>query len=440
MLYSMMFVRPVISIDAAHMKTTGGGGTLYIASVKSATDEIYPVALSLMVEPENKAGWKWFLEHLQVCLPILEADHRKEEVAYKRFTFMSDRHKGLTEALKEVFPRNHSCYCAVHIARNVQSLFGKKSAKFVVPLSKTFSTTHAEDLLRRMVPLSRDYIARIDPQVWRSVSWLHDESLPPRYGIVTSNMSEATNSMFEDARDVHWLSSLNMMLTKMVERIAELSAKYKNQSGVVESVTEILRNHWKACSGLMVISMNHESQQLFTVMEPPRIGINRDQTGYNVHLGMKACDCGLWQEHGYPCIHAAAIMKKEQRVSFEELVSLVDDVHTYEYNIELFKNNFLTVCVDKVAPDMTVLPPLFPTKRKGGRPKKKRFRKRSRVASSPTATTTAGGSTGGSTVRCSRCGRVGHNVRTCVARETEGTAHEGGEVDLDLVIPDVNLL
>ena len=59
MLDSLRYVRPVMSLDAAHMKTTGGGGILYMASVKSASDDVYPVALSLMVANENKEGWIW---------------------------------------------------------------------------------------------------------------------------------------------------------------------------------------------------------------------------------------------------------------------------------------------------------------------------------------------------------------------------------------------
>ena len=57
MLHSLRFVRPVLSLDAAHMKTTGGGGTLYIASVTSACNDIFPVAIALTVDNENKGRW-----------------------------------------------------------------------------------------------------------------------------------------------------------------------------------------------------------------------------------------------------------------------------------------------------------------------------------------------------------------------------------------------
>jgi hypothetical protein len=416
-----------MSLDAAHMKTTGGGGTLYIASVKSATNEIYPVAIALMVDPENKAGWLWFLEALDACLPILTAAHPKPNVAYKRFTFISDRNKGLIEALKEVFPSNHSCCCAIHIARNVESQFGRKNAAYVVQLSKTFSTTYADDLMQRMNADTREYVSKIDAQVWRSAAWLQDESLPPRYGIVSSNISESANSMFESARDVHWLSCINMIMTKMVERIATLSEKYRNHSGVVADVESNLRDHWNGCVGMKIIPMNNEREEVFTVLEPPRQGVCRDQTGFNLNTSLKACDCGLWQEHGYPCIHAVAVFRK-QEISFADLLATVGEEHTYEWNVQLFKDNFLTVCIEKLVPDKTVLAPLFVV-RKLGRPKKKRYRKRSRVSTSPSPNPPAGGSkktAGGSKKKCGRCGGEGHNARTCGNRQTDGIA----DVDL----------
>lgn len=239
-------------------------------------------------------------------------------------------------------------------------------------------------------------------------------------------MSESANSMFENARDVHWLSSMNMILTKMVERIATLSEKYTNHSGVVADIELILRDHWNGCVGMKIIPMNNEREEVFTVLEPPRQGVCRDQTGFNLNTSLKACDCGLWQEHGYPCIHAVAVFRK-QEISFADLLATVGEEHTYEWNVQLFKDNFLTVCIEKLVPDKTVLAPLFVV-RKLGRPKKKRYRKRSRVSTSPSPNPPAGGSKktdGGSKKKCSRCGGEGHNARTCGNRRTDGIADVG---------------
>ena len=176
------------------------------------------------------------------------------------------------------------------------------------------------------------------------------------------------------------------------------------------------------------------------MLEPPRQGVHNDPTGYNLNIAMQACDCGMWQEHGYPCIHAVAVFKK-QELNFAELLERVDDIHTYEMNTELFKRNFLTVCIEKVVPDRTVFAPMFKP-RNVGRTKKKRHRKRARLS---TGSPDANGTQGARTTRvnkCRNCGGVGHNARTCLSAKQPYDRTSRGRVVVDRrdSIPDVDLL
>jgi transposase-like protein len=54
-------------------------------------------------------------------------------------TFVSDRDKGLIEAMKEVIPENHLAHCAVHIERNVLTRFGLPASKCIQQIAKAFS-------------------------------------------------------------------------------------------------------------------------------------------------------------------------------------------------------------------------------------------------------------------------------------------------------------
>ncbi|KAG7360725.1 MULE transposase domain containing protein [Nitzschia inconspicua] len=145
----LMCVRPVISIDAAHMRSEWKG-TLYLATVKSALDDLYPVAYAITVDGEDLQGWLWFLEHLKASAPNLITEHFRRECSYKLFTFMSDRGKGLITALRNVFPDNHNCYCVVHIRRNVETEYGKKIANMVTPVSTTSSLPEKRALLTQL--------------------------------------------------------------------------------------------------------------------------------------------------------------------------------------------------------------------------------------------------------------------------------------------------
>jgi hypothetical protein len=55
---ALRFVRPVMSLDAANMRSQWGG-TLYVATVKTACDELFPVAFAIMDKNENQDGWTW---------------------------------------------------------------------------------------------------------------------------------------------------------------------------------------------------------------------------------------------------------------------------------------------------------------------------------------------------------------------------------------------
>jgi transposase-like protein len=154
-------------------------------------------------------GWHYFLQHLNIACPLIATNHPLE--AHKRhgyFTFISDRDKGLVQALKDVFPKNHTTQCSIHIQRNVAAKFSNKVAADICNISKTFSVYQENNMLdniKESSKLAYDYLVGdngIEPSKWRSTEWMKDRTLPPRYGIVSTNISESSNSMYEDASNL----------------------------------------------------------------------------------------------------------------------------------------------------------------------------------------------------------------------------------------------
>ncbi|KAM0946266.1 putative MULE transposase domain-containing protein [Dioscorea sansibarensis] len=74
--------RPVISVDGCWLKGLFGGHLLSAVGI-DANDCIYPIAWAV-VEKENHANWRWFLELLAADLEINNSHH---------WAFMSDRQK-----------------------------------------------------------------------------------------------------------------------------------------------------------------------------------------------------------------------------------------------------------------------------------------------------------------------------------------------------------
>jgi hypothetical protein len=128
---SLSFVRPVVSVDApAHLKGVHKG-TMYVASVMSGANDVYPICFMLVRGNEDGSTWTNFLTLLKEACPILSTQGFHDSVEgmhfpgafldYRHpFVFISDRDKGLKPALEAVFPRNCAVSCAKHIEANVR--------------------------------------------------------------------------------------------------------------------------------------------------------------------------------------------------------------------------------------------------------------------------------------------------------------------------------
>lgn len=413
---TMKYVRPMMSLDATHLKSRWGG-ILYVASVKTGCDEIYPVAFAIMKENENAAGWLWFLENLHNSIPLLVSEHPRTRVMSKYFSFISDRQKGLIPSLLQAFPDNHCCYCAIHIARNTESSVGKGVAKYVHALSCTFSHRKSAELMTKIEqksPEARAYLEGIPPHQWKGTAWIDDETLPPRFGITTTNMSEATNSMLESARDCSWFECIDTILKKMMNRIVINREKHKGKSGVVENMLGILQKRWENCAGFQIVQIQ-ENGTLFNITRQSR-GRSEPGRSFTIDIANKMCECGQWQEHCVPCVDAIAYYKLHENRTIQYIMdNFVDIQYTYGNISELLKTNIVPVCLETITFDGCTLPPRPSKKRSTGRPKKVRIRKRSRWAHEPEK----------SSIVCSRCKEPGHNVRTCLLREELGLRNNG---------------
>lgn len=468
---------------------------MYVATVKTGCDDIYPVAVAVTADNENTEGWRWFLENLKEACPILvtgppkdeeeneeqvrteeeqveeeerleqddhgvkedegteedneegvvltmsdydaldkmEEENRRNEYedesqtnedggegtvrfeGFDYFRFISDREKGLKKALLEVFPRNHTSFCAVHIQRNAEGLgYGKDGGKDVVNLAKTFSMARAEEILINMPVKVRKYVEEIEPLQWRNTSWIRHPELPPRFGIISSNDAEATNSMFEEARHGPWLFSLDEMLGTMAERITKLRDECDHRRGIVPKVEAKLSVLWEE-SALYEVAMVERGCDIFRVTK-----IHTDTTTsdwwlregkrFNVNVEKSECDCGKWQGLGYPCVHAVAYLKQYAGLTFKQMLRLggVKAFYTFRNERELLSRCFHTICMDTLVRDLATRPPKVNEKKKKAGRKKKDARLRRRTAVSETEK---------SPIVCSQCGQRGHNRRTCLLRQ-----------------------
>lgn len=101
-------VRPIICLDGCHIKTDCEGIILTAVGL-DANNCIYPIAYAV-VEKEKSESWSWFLEHLMADMKIPKDT--------EKLTFMSDKQKGLIDAIEKLMPNSEHRFCVVHLYNN----------------------------------------------------------------------------------------------------------------------------------------------------------------------------------------------------------------------------------------------------------------------------------------------------------------------------------
>jgi hypothetical protein len=177
-------------------------------------------------------------------------------------------------------------------------------------------------------------------------------------------MSESANNMFEESRNGSWLYGLHTMLYEITERNDLLREKVHEKTGVVEKIACLMDKRWKNCTGSKVIQIQ-QNGSIFTVVGPTRRGSVNNRC-FTIDVLNKRFDCGVWQDHGIPCLHATANYKVHKRLMLGQVLSdQVPPVYTYEYQRSILKNNVIPVCLDTIAHDGITLPPIVSEKKCG---------------------------------------------------------------------------
>jgi hypothetical protein len=214
---SLKFVRPIISLDATHLRSKYKG-TLLAATVLSATNQLYPLGFVVYSGNEDLSIWTEMLTALKEACPRVATEtddnlyYGEGMIPGLNFAFISDRDKALKRAMQSIFPDNIEINCAKHIEANVaQRGFGQQCARLVFPHARTFSTLREAELLGKMrsiKPAAATYVLGMNNGMRRGTLWMNkSHPLPPRYGILTSNSSESVNSMLAEARKLGWLEA-----------------------------------------------------------------------------------------------------------------------------------------------------------------------------------------------------------------------------------------
>ncbi|KAL0206945.1 hypothetical protein P9112_012656 [Eukaryota sp. TZLM1-RC] len=388
------YCKPVIELDGCFIKNQYLG-TILVAATIDANGQTFPLAFGV-VDTENTATWSWVLDHLRNIFVI------------SCTSIISDRQKGLINAVEAVLPGCPHAFCVKHLADNATGKGSKKARPFIFRLAKVKNLNDYNDILKEMAIVSQtaaEYIEKTaDPQHWVECIFPGN-----RWGHTTSNVVESLNAAINEAREqpiVQMFDSIRAMLGRwFVSRRKEARAMI--EFPLVPRAVKNLEERLMLLRDLRSIEVDDDE---FEVIDSGRV--------FNVDIEEKSCSCCDGKE-GIPCAHLLMFLTRNgsrgieycapQHSSlwylraYEGRILSVDDV-TLESNVES----------DERAPEVNVSGPPI-AKPRVGRPKKVRMRnaREKKSGSKPRRSQTSLEPAQKRIYKCGLCGEVNHNKRGC---------------------------
>ncbi|XP_071699011.1 uncharacterized protein [Rutidosis leptorrhynchoides] len=325
---------------------------------KGWDNHIFPVAWDV-VNVENKQNWTWFLE-------LVASDLEVEGGV--RLTPMSDQHKGLLEAVKDIMPYAEHRQCARHIYENFRKKYSGvefrnlfwASSKCSYPV--LFNTTMEK--VKAANPNAFTYLIERNPKSWSRAFFEIERCCEA----VENGFSKCFNAVIVQCRHKPIITMLESIRVIVMERM---------------NVMRMVAEFWIGGSEFEVRHKN----EAFKVNEETR-----------------TCSCRMWQLSGIPCPHACSVIFALNKSPEDYIPAYFrKDMYMRAYTTYLKPVGEMTTWVPNQ--QNKLLPP--PTRTMPGRPK----RKRRRAAHE-----------GGSGVRVSKVGAVmtcknyleaGHNIKGC---------------------------
>ncbi|GMY23069.1 hypothetical protein FCV25MIE_18310 [Fagus crenata] len=359
--------RPLLEFDKAHVKGKYLGSLLCAAAV-DADDTLFPLAIAI-VDVESDENWMWFMSELRKLLGV-NTDNMP------RLTILSERQRGIVEAVETHFPSAFHGFCLRYVSENFRDTF--KNTKLVnIFWNAVYALTAVEfeSKIAEMVEVSQEVIPwfqQFPPQLW-AVAYFEGV----RYGHFTLGVTEL---LYNWALECHELPIVQMMehtrhqLTIWWTSILVPSA----EKWILEAIADA------RC--YQVLRANEVE---FEIVSTERTNI--------VDIQSCVCSCRCWQLYGLPCAHAAAALIScgQTAQHFAEpcfkIINPIPDKSKWRELGEGAEGGGAKV-------DITIRPPK--TRRPPGRPKKKVLRVENLKGPKRV-------------VQCGRCHMLGHSQKKC---------------------------
>ncbi|XBH97076.1 hypothetical protein VPH35_087359 [Triticum aestivum] len=300
--------RPIIFLDGCHIKTRYKGNILTAVGI-DPNDCIFPIAFGIC-EVESTHSWEWFLASLKDDLNIINTS---------TFTIMSDRQKGLTNAMKKVFPDSEHRNCVRHIYQNFHKVHKGEQLKndlwAIARSTNEAAYTRNMDKMRDHSFAAFNWVENLSPRTW--IKAFFDPFC--KCDILLNNMCEVFNSYILDGRELPIKSMLDYIFWKTSNRMVGKQREAEKWTGRL--CPKIQKKLDKYVEWAKNCRVREYGRGVFQV-----ISLNNT---YIVDLNMLSCNCKRWELSGIPCHHAIACFRHE-RIEPESMVHSCYTIEEYK--------------------------------------------------------------------------------------------------------------
>ncbi|KAL2653387.1 hypothetical protein R1flu_021515 [Riccia fluitans] len=247
---------------------------------------------------------------------------------------VSDRQKGLVDAIAEELPTNEHIYCAHHLQMNIRRHFGAQVSKFFQRLVYATSQARYEEalgILEKDYPNGKEavaYIKAIDPRKFSRYALVL-----PRYGRVTSNAVECMNAAFLKLREY---AARSLLFEVWIYVMRSFYERRTTAEGSIDLLTEYAKGR--------LSEFKHEYRRYVTYNADDDNALVQINGGVDQWIVRRhprlSCSCYEPQEMQWPCIHVMSWCKGKG----EDYLPYVDKIY--------FQKSLLA-CYNQAIPPVT---------------------------------------------------------------------------------------
>jgi hypothetical protein len=309
--------------------------------------------------------------------------------------------QGLIPSIEQVCPQSEHRTCVRHLYANfrthghrgvlLKDLLWRAAASY----TKTEFYEVMEDI-KRMSKDAHAYLDKIDPSTWCR-GWFNTHC---KFGLLHNNTCEAFNSWIKIFRDQTILSMLEGIRCKLMRRYVRKREKIISMEEALgpkirkklEKEEDEASNCWCTYAGNGMFEVECIGKKFVVDMEA------------------HTCGCRKWDVTGIPCAHAISAILHQGRDPVEELSEYYGKrMYLAAYDHVIFPVPSAEQWPRGSQPNIE--PPK--TRAAPGRPRKVRERGVDEPRNSSAIRK------GGQKLKCGYCMKLGHNKRSCVARQRQ---------------------